>query len=270
MQIWANHAHVFPFSCKPNGTVDKLLRFLDECDIEKAVAFAPFSHAVPPEIDPNMWLSRELANHRDRLYGLGTIDFRAGNTSAQVRRIRELGLRGIKLHPAAQKFHILSDPLRGVYEAAQEEGLFLVFHTGVHHHRIHEFRLIDFDHIAYEYPELQFTLEHVGGFAFFREAVGVIQNHVSDQSPSARGRVYAGLTSVFSVDDPHWYLSPRDIEELVFRVGAHQVVFGLDFPYHSVDYTRSAIGIIRHLDISQEAKACILGENLKELLGNGM
>ena len=41
-KIFANHAHVFPKESKPEGTVDKLLELMNECEIEKAVCFAPF------------------------------------------------------------------------------------------------------------------------------------------------------------------------------------------------------------------------------------
>ena len=41
-KIFANHAHVFPSESKPEGTVEKLLELMEECEIEKAVCFAPF------------------------------------------------------------------------------------------------------------------------------------------------------------------------------------------------------------------------------------
>ena len=49
--IFANHAHVFPKEIRPEGSVESLMRFLDECEIDKAVAFAPFSdrfQVLPP------------------------------------------------------------------------------------------------------------------------------------------------------------------------------------------------------------------------------
>ena len=38
--IFANHAHVFPKELRPEGSVDSLMRLMDDCGIEKAVAFA--------------------------------------------------------------------------------------------------------------------------------------------------------------------------------------------------------------------------------------
>ena len=38
--IFANHAHIFPKELRPEGSVDSLMKFLDECEIDKAVALS--------------------------------------------------------------------------------------------------------------------------------------------------------------------------------------------------------------------------------------
>lgn len=269
MTIWANHAHVFPPDVRPNGSIDELLRLMDGCDIEKVVAFAPFSEQVRGHLaHPNEWLANEIAKRPSRLLGFGTIDLAAGQVGKQVEQIHDLGLRGIKLHPAFQRFHILSEPLLEVYAATEAAGLFITFHTGVHWHRLKDFRLIDFDDIANQFPRLCFSLEHVGGYAFYREAVGVIQNNSHRQHPGGLGTVYAGLTTVFYQRAPHWYLSPAAIEELVFLVGEGRIIFGLDFPYNDLKDTRDAIAIIQGLNIPTAAKEAILGGNLRTVLSH--
>ena len=40
--IFANHAHLYPKALREDGAKDALMRLLDECEIDKAVAFAPF------------------------------------------------------------------------------------------------------------------------------------------------------------------------------------------------------------------------------------
>ncbi|HUU42792.1 MAG TPA: hypothetical protein VMX57_03380 [Planctomycetota bacterium] len=42
MTMLANHAHLFPTDIRPERDVDHLLALMDACDIERAVAFAPF------------------------------------------------------------------------------------------------------------------------------------------------------------------------------------------------------------------------------------
>ena len=167
--VLANHAHVFPAAMNPDGTIERLLKMLDACDIQQAVCFAPFPHQCDgKETEPNSWLAGELKKH-DRLLGFGTVDTRKSDMHAQARRISELGLRGIKLHPNAQSFDILDPKLFELYAAAQELNLFLTFHTGVHRSRLVQNRVINFDEIAWNFPQLKFSMEHVGGYSFFHE-----------------------------------------------------------------------------------------------------
>ena len=49
--------------------------------------------------------------------------------------------------------------------------------------------------------------------------------------------------------------------------GNTRSIFGLDFPYNRAEYVKKAIDRIEGLDIPEEAKAGILGENLKRALG---
>src|SRR5438270_9820191 len=95
----ANHAHVFPPAIKADGTIDVLLRYLDACDIARAVCFAPFPFQVKePGFDPNDWLAREVVKH-DRLYAFGTLDFARSDMRDQVFRMVDRGFKGIKIHP---------------------------------------------------------------------------------------------------------------------------------------------------------------------------
>jgi hypothetical protein len=267
MAIWANHAHVFPAAVRPVGTVDALLQLMDGCGIERAVAFAPFAYQIKEfNIDANAWVAGEVLRRSDRLVPFGTVDVNAADVARQVQQIFDLGMPGIKLHPAAQRFDILGDALLEVYAAAQAMGLFVVFHTGVHAHRLRDYRLIDFDEIAHRFPNLRFSLEHVGGYAFFREAVGVIQNNAHRRHPGGQGTVYAGLTSVFSPQHRHWYMDRETMQDLVALVGEDRIIFGLDFPYNSLDDTHLALQTIQSLDISAAAKEKILGGTLQTLL----
>ncbi len=265
--ILAHHAHVFPGSTNPNGSIDRLLRLMDECGIARAVCFAPFAFQSPG-IDPNAWLAQAIAGNA-RFRGFGTIDFTANDLPGQVRHIRELGLMGIKLHPNTQKFDILSKDAMQVYAAAQEQKLFVSFHTGVHHFRIKSYNVLGFDEIAHAFPDFRFSLEHVGGYHFFGDALAVLFNNIPfPPKPDHRPRVHGGLVSVFNrAKLPFWYLSPQQICDAIAQVGAEQLIFGLDFPYNLEEDTRMGIEVIRGLPIGEMQKAMILGGNLQRELG---
>lgn len=265
----ANHAHVFPAEMNREGTIDRLLPMLDACEIEKAVCFAPFGERCDGVgIQPNQWLAKELKARTGRLYGFGTVDVRREDLRAQVKEIRELGLLGIKVHPNAQHLPILSGKAYEIYEAAQEHGLFITFHSGVHQSRLKETRVIDFDDVAWDFPRLRFSLEHVGGYHFFNEAVAVIFNHMPTPWNPKEATVYAGLTSIFT--DTHlrfWYQGRQRLLDLVAQVGAGQMIFGLDFPYNLENETKTGIAAIGDLGLSAEDEARIFGGNLMRVLG---
>ncbi len=267
--IFANHAHLYPHELREEGTKDALLRLLDDCGIDKAVAFAPFSHrfresALYQDVNVNEWLAREIAGE-DRLVGFGTVDVLEGAEpiADQVQRIFELGLRGIKIHPAAQEIAVDSEKAFQIYDKAQQLGLFLSFHTGLHWHRIRDYQMLLFDEIAYHFPDLYFSMEHVGGYSFFREAMLVLCNN------SRNPHIFAGLTSVEPAENGMlgpWSLSDAEIETLVFQTGDERTIFGLDFPFKKADYIRRAMARIRSLHISDAAKENILGKTLERQL----
>lgn len=272
-QVFANHAHVFPESFGPDGTIDRLNKLLDACGIEGAVCFAPFAYQVAGRgLHHNEWLAKELAR-RPRLRGFGTVDLRrqvdAKPIRDQVKQARDLGLLGLKMHPNAQEFDILAPEAMEAYAAAERHGLFVTFHTGVHASRIKNYRVLKFDEVAEHFPNLKFSLEHMGGYSFFPEALAVIVNRIPfPPVPGRRCMVYGGLTSVFT---PHycrfWYMNRDRMLEAVAQATPDQLIFGLDFPYNLEDNTKLALETLRGLGLPPEQLAKVLGGNLREALG---
>ena len=268
-RIWANHAHVFPAGAKPGGEIEKLKELMAACGIEKAVCFACFRDqyersGLPG--DPVGWLAEAIRDD-DALIGFGTVDFDRDDIAYQTERIAGLGLKGIKIHPAAQEINVMGDKAREVYRVAQEKGLFLSFHTGIHWHRIRDYHLLLFDEVAYCYPELKFSMEHIGGYHFFREALAVMCN-AKRNAPF--DTVYAGWTSVAMGEDGlpgEWSLTDDELRTVIRQTGNNRSIFGLDFPYNDIEKTKAAIARIQNLDIPEEAKEGVLGGNLRKALG---
>lgn len=266
--IFANHAHVFPAESKPQGTLDKLKELMYACSIDKAVAFGVFKNQLPDTFslkNHNAWLHGELRGERD-IVGFGTVDFDDPDLEGQVDAIADYGFPGIKLHHAYQKIKVNGEAAYRVYRRADELGLFLSFHTGLHWHRLRDYDMLAFDDVAYDFPTLAFSMEHVGGYSFFREALAVMVNNSRRTKP----QVYAGLTSVEDCADAHsgtWSLSDIEIENIILQTGEERTIFGLDFPYNGIDYTKRAVERIRSLNITESAKQAILAGNLARALG---
>ena len=272
-KIYANHAHLFPKNTKPNADIDKLKELMDACNIEKAVCFAPFQNQmdmydVSTNQNPVDWLANEIKNEPS-LVGFGSINFERNDLKDQVKHIKASGLLGIKIHPAYQEVKVDSPQLFEVYEQAEKEDLFLSFHTGLHWHRIRDYQMLLFDEVAYNFPKLRFTMEHMGGYSFFKEALLVMNNNSRDEIQ----HVFAGWTSIPMGEDEFgnlrrgvWSLTDDDLCDLIYQTGPKRSMFGLDFPYNGIEKTQKAIDRIKNLPISEEAKKGILGENLKREL----
>ncbi len=266
MRITAHHAHLFPTQVRPAGDIAHLLSTLDACGIEQCVAFAPFPVQMHrQDFSPSRWLYEEIAPQGDRLFGFGVIDFARGHLQEQVDEIASLGFKGIKLHPAFQHFNVFGPEARQVYARAEEVGLFLSFHTGVHYDRIANYDVLLFDEIAYHYRKLRFSMEHIGGYSFVRPALAVLANNDHDKE---HPQVYGGFTSIFETERNYlWYLSPEERALAVRMAGENGILFGLDFPYNDAAKIRQGIEAVLAMDVSETCQEKILGGNLRGILG---
>ncbi len=260
--VFANHAHVYPAALRENGCLNALKQLMDECSIEKCVAFATFPDRFAEyrtDINNNVWLYDQIKND-GAFVGFGTLDFERDNLEDQVELVASLGFKGIKLHPPAQEFAVTGERAFRVYEKAQDLGLFLSFHTGLHWSRLRDNLAVSYDEIAYNFRALRFSMEHIGGYSFFHEALAVIANNTRD---GLQPRVFAGWTSIENKPGAAWCLTDAQLEAVVAQTGEDRSIFGLDFPFKKADYIKEAISRIRSLNIPESAKEKILGGNLQ-------
>lgn len=282
-QVFLNHAHVFPEDVYPAGALDRLVEVAEQWGIDKVVCFAPIpipldSSAIKENpwlakaaaMDGPGWLAQALLKY-PQFVGFGTIDFGRQDLADQVKRIADLGLRGIKLHPAAQEINVLGEQAFQVYEEAQRQGLPISFHTGPHGFRLRwDNDPLAYDEVSYHFPELRIILEHVGEWPFYHQMVGVIYNCNRRAGPGER-RAYAGFTSVFGILRPDgnvgWPdLTPEEADKVLRWVGEDGAILGMDFPWYGTSQYRYDIEMVHKLNISEEGKRKILGGNLAALL----
>lgn len=256
--MFVNHAHLMPASFREDGTRDVLLKLMDNCGIDQAVCFAPFSYQYEGGCD---WMASEIAGD-DRLYGYGTLDPSLDPVD-QVQKIADLGFKGIKLHPPAQKFEIFGEWSRKAYGAMEAHGLIADFHLGVHWHRLRDYNPLLCDEIAWHFPDLKMVYEHVGGWHFYRQVLAVITNNMT------RGNhLYAGIASVLEKEyQRYWYLGPEGLNECRWQIGADLLIYGLDFPYNQERLIKNDLATINALDWPKEDLEKLKGGNLRRLLG---
>jgi predicted TIM-barrel fold metal-dependent hydrolase len=260
--MYVNHVHLMPKWHREDATLEAFDQLAEKFGFEGAVCFAPFSYRVGPEgLDQNQWL-HDTIGKRAELTGYGTLN-PDKEPEPQVRQIADLGFKGIKLHPPAQKFEIFGEWARRAYAQMEESGLVADFHLGVHWHRLRDYDPLLCDEIAYHFPKLRMVYEHVGGWHYYRQVLSVITNNM------LRGNhLYAGIASVLDRENQrYWYLGKEGLDDCRWQIGEDLLIYGLDFPYNQAPQIERDLALIRSLDWPLEAIEGLLGGNLKRLLG---
>ncbi|MHC4507713.1 MAG: amidohydrolase family protein [Planctomycetota bacterium] len=209
------------------------LRRIDEVGIDKAIIF-PISNRTYEAA--NEEIASYVRRWPNRFIGFAKHDGKteAGKIRDMLRReVRELGLRGLKLHGV---------PTEEMVEAAAELKIPILYHPS----RVH-----DSLEVVESYPEVPFILAHLGSFASrdWKEHVRAIE--ASKKSDN----LYLDTSSV---------VFSEYLERAAHELAAEKLVFGSDGPL--VD-SRVELYKIRLLKLPQTKEQLILGGNILRLLG---
>src|SRR5262245_2703944 len=125
----------------------------------------------------------------------------------EAERCLDLGARGIKLHPRAQRFMLNDERLAPVFAVAAERRVRILIHGGRGLPPIAD----DLARLVDAYPEAQLIIAHAG-----IADLGALMRH------------FAGKAGVF-FDTSAW--SPIDLLDFYRQVSPEQVLYASDFPY---------------------------------------
>ena len=161
-----------------------------------------------------------------------------------LKEIKNLGLKGIKLHPDFQKFYIDDPAVYPLYEIIQETQLPILMHMGDPHQTYSQPQRLA--KVLKEFPKLRVIAAHLGGWERWEEAVA---NLKADE----RLRFDTSSCSPFL---------PKDkMREIIRHYGAENCFFGVDFPMwdHEKELERFFA-----LSLTDYENKRILSENLIE------
>jgi uncharacterized protein len=187
--------------------LDELLAFLQRDGVSRAFAFCLDEPDREPAFRAANDRTREAARKSNGvLVPFARLDL-AEAPAEEATRSLDLGARGIKLHPRAQRFHLDDKRLGPIFALAAERHVPILIHGGRGLPPIaeHLHRLVD------TYPEAQLIVAHAGiaDLARLSEAFG-------------------GHSGVF-FDTSVW--SALDLLDMFCRVSPEQVLYASDFPY---------------------------------------
>lgn len=128
---------------------------------------------------PNELIAGMVAEHPDRLVGIGGVDPRSSNAVAESHRaVRELGLRAINIEPGFLDPPVkVDDPvLFPVYQACRELGVPVCLMSGPTAADLDDVRPVAVARVAREFPDLPIVCYH-GFYPYVAEMVAVAFKH---------------------------------------------------------------------------------------------
>jgi uncharacterized protein len=205
--IYDAHTHLGDDIDGMAGRFDELISTLDRYGVSRANMFCldePDRHPAFRAANDRTLAYAERSN--GRLVPFVRLDL-TEEPIEEAKRCLDLGARGIKLHPRAQRFMLNDERLAPVFALAAERRVPILIHGGRGLPPIadHLRRLVD------RYPEAQLIIAHAG---------------IADLANLAS--CFAGKRGVF-FDTSVW--SAVDLLDFLHLVPPEQVVYASDYPY---------------------------------------
>ena len=263
------HTHIFPDKIAPkivenmradsanqiplsgDFTLKDLKVYMARCCVEAVFTFCV---AERPKVVPSANDFLISINDDRTIFSFGTILPDLEDPVAEVRRIRERGLRGIKFHSLFQPIGAGDENLLSIYEEMSRTGMIAYFHVGKDpNHPSHPARTSpeDIARLRERFPALPIVAAHFGGLFMLDEA---------------RKWVIGKDVYIDTCWGPNIQsLDPKEVIDLIRRHGAQKVLFATDYP--STADPGPQIDWWKTLPLKKEEKALIFRENARRLLG---
>ena len=241
----ANIPHYSDGSCK--GLCESAKGVADACLVLPVVTKPSQFHSV------NAFAKRindgEFDTEKVRLLSFGGIHPDSEDIRGELRAIKELGLKGVKLHPDYQATFIDDKKNLEIIEISMELGLLVSVHAGL------DLGFPDCTHCTPKRARnmLRSTgaegvvLAHMGGFEMWEE--------VADELVGEKVFFDTGVVARF--------MDVSLATSIVKAHGADRVLFATDSPWESYEASRD---FVEALDLSREEKEKIFGLNAAKLL----
>jgi predicted TIM-barrel fold metal-dependent hydrolase len=237
-----------------------LLRFLDAEEIERTCLI----NYVSPDVmgftrEVNDWIAGYTRGHRDRLIPVGSVNpLHEMNVRDEIRRVLDLGIGMIKLHPPHQLF--APNAYRGelwqlseIYHECEERGVPVMFHTGTSVFPRARNVFADpmpVDDVAVDFPHLKIILAHAGRPLYGETAFFLARRHPN---------VHVDISGI----------PPKALLRYLPRLAdiADKVLWGTDWPSPGVLSPSANVAAFRSLALGAEVEEKVLRGNAARLFG---
>ena len=239
-----------PFS---DGTVSGLLSALENGLVDVAVALPVLTKPEQFESVLNfvIKINEELSNKEKKIISFGGIHPACEDIKGKLKRVKDAGLMGVKIHPDYQNTFIDDDGYIEILKCAKDLDLIVVTHAGIDcGYRECTVKCPPsltrkvIDKVGHE----KFVLAHLGG----SEMVEDVLKYLAGQ------KVYFDTAFVLNRIKKEEFLSVLD------KHGEDRILFASDFPWSSFDRD---VEILKSFVNDSDTRDKILYKNALSLLG---
>lgn len=251
------HAHAFPepiarkavdhigshyeLNMAGNGTLSDLTASAERSGVRYVVFHS--TATKPSQVrSVNDWIIQHAGG---MLIGFGTIHPGFENPEAEIDRVIEAGLKGIKLHPDFQGFDADCPEMDRIYRHIGSR-VPILMHAG--DRKLDHASPARIAHVLEKFPELRLVAAHLGGFEQWDEAETFL----------------IGKNLWIDTSSALPYMAPQRALELIRKHGTDRVLFGTDYP---ITYHDKELALFNRLGLSEKEKDAILYQNAARLLG---
>lgn len=249
-----------------DGTLDALIKSMRESKISCSVI-------QPVATSPNqvIHINDSAMSINSRFKSSGIISFGAMHPEfedydSELRRIHELGIKGIKLHPVYQNMPVDDARYIRILECAGKYGLWVMIHAGydIGYPGNENAMPRKIFHAVKSSGNERVILAHMGGWRCWNESLELFADtHVYIDTAFSLGS--------FIPDDDGYYLRPEEcmmlcadeFVKMIHAFGAERVIFGSDSPWASQSESIMALSA---LPLSESEKTKIFSENALSIL----
>ena len=275
------HTHIFPEKISKDvieklsrvsrtpaftdGTLNGLKKSMDAAQINFSVILPVATNTKQVEKINTGSAALNEKHFGDGIISFGCIHPDYTNYREELRRVKNYGLKGIKIHPVYQDTNIDDIKFLRIIDCAAENDLIVVTHAGLD---------IGFPGMVRCSPQMiKKVVDEVGAFKFILAHMGGWKNWSEVLEILGGTKVFIDTSfstgEIIPRSDFHWakedlkLLNAAQFMEFVKIFGVERILFGTDSPWTSA---RTAIEFIKNLPLSDVDKEKILGLNAKKLL----
>ena len=256
------HCHIYPdkIALKATKATENFYQ-LNETELDGTVSMlkslgqkAGVSHFIvqsvataPSQVSSiNRFIASTVEENKGLMTGLGTLHPDSDDIKRDVAEIISLGLKGVMLHPAIQKFKIDDYRCLKIYEECEGK-LPILMHTGDNRYDYSNPNRLK--PILDIYENLTVIGAHFGGWSIWEEASKQLHEYKN---------LYVDCSSTF------YGLEDEKIIELIDMYGEDKVLFGTDYPMWT---PKTEVDRFFSLNLSEKKNKKILSENAAKLFG---